>query len=267
MKKIIQIFLLIVVIFPFVLPDGLFAQSAGSGGPVRLKVLCYNIRFGELASLEELAGFIKSQNPDVVALQEVDVKTNRPRALHQNGKDFITELGYRTGMLTAYAKTIPHEGGYYGIGILSRYPFVETRRIMLPYPKGSKEQRALLLANLELPDGKLFTFVSTHLDYPSSEVRQAQVKALNETLKSNLYPVIVAGDFNGAPDSPEISQGMLAWKQVSSPDFTIPATAPRAKIDYIFCFPGISWKVITANTPRVTLSDHLPVSAELELTF
>ncbi len=44
---------------------------------VRLKVLTYNLRFGEMASLEQLAEFIKNQNPDIVALQEVDVKTYR----------------------------------------------------------------------------------------------------------------------------------------------------------------------------------------------
>ncbi len=229
--------------------------------------MCYNLRFGELASLEELAGFIKSQNPDMVALQEVDVKTHRPRAPHQNGKDFITELGFRTGMLTAYAKTIPHEGGYYGIGILSKFPFVETRRIMLPFPEGAKEQRAMLFSNIELPNGQLLTFVCTHLDYTISSVRQEQVKALNETLKGNPYPMIVCGDFNATPDSPEISQGMAAWKQVTNSDFTIPANNPKSKIDYIFCFPEKQWKVISTETPRVPFSDHLPVNADLELTF
>lgn len=247
----------------FVSVSALQAQEKPAG----LKVLCYNIRFGELASLEELADFIKSQDPDMVALQEVDVKTFRDRAPHQHGKDFITELGYRTGMLTAYAKTIPYADGYYGIGILSKYPLTETKRIILPMPEGAKEQRAMLLANVELPDGKVFTFVSTHLDYPSSSVRQAQVEALTAALKGNPYPMIVAGDFNAHPDSPEISKGMAEWKQVTSSDFTIPASGPKAKIDYIFCYPAHTWTVLSASTPKVTLSDHLPVNAVLQPEF
>ncbi|MEN6454500.1 MAG: endonuclease/exonuclease/phosphatase family protein [Prolixibacteraceae bacterium] len=254
------IFLLLVF---FVSVSVLQAQEETAG----LKALCYNIRFGELASLEELADFIKSQDPDIVALQEVDVRTFRDRAPHQHGKDFITELGYRTGMLTAYAKTIPYAGGYYGIGILSKYPMSETKRIMLPMPEGAKEQRAMLLANVELPDGKVFTFVSTHLDYPSSSVRQAQVEALTMALKGNPYPMIVAGDFNAHPDSPEISKGMAEWKQVTSSDFTIPASGPKAKIDYIFCYPAQAWTVLSASTPKVTLSDHLPVNAVLQPEF
>ncbi len=238
-------------------------QNGNEGYP--LKVLCYNLRFGELASLEELAEFIKSKNPDIVALQEVDVKTNRERAPHQNGKDFITELGFRTGMLTAYARTIDYSGGYYGIGILSKYPFEKTRKVGLPIPDGSKEQRALLLADVELPGGKRFTFVSTHLDHSSSEVRTIQVKALNKALKKIKMPVIVAGDFNGRPDSPEIKEGMKSWHQACSPDFTIPSQNPKSKIDYIFFKPAGNWKVKNAYTPQVTLSDHLPVVAEMEL--
>lgn len=234
---------------------------------VRLKVVSYNLRFGELASLEEIAAFINSEQPDMVALQEVDVKTYRDRTPHQHGKDFITELGYLTGMLTAYAKTIPYASGYYGIGVLSKYPMSETKKILLPMPEGAKEQRALLKTNLELPDGRMVTFVSTHLDYPSSVVRQVQVDALTSALKDNPYPIIVAGDFNAHPDSPEIRKGMAQWKEAGSPDFTVPADAPRAKIDYIFCYPENVWTTLSASTPKVTLSDHLPVTAELQLTF
>jgi len=245
-----------------------FGSGQIAGGETRtLKVLCYNLRFGELASLEELAAFIKSENPDIVALQEVDVMTYRERAPHQNGKDFITELGYHTGMLTAYARTIDYAKGYYGIGILSKYPFVSTRKILLPLVADSKEQRAMLVADVELPGGKVFTFVSTHFDHTNSAVRQAQARVLNKALKGNRYPMIVAGDFNARPDSPEISQGMKNWKTACAPDFTIPASEPRSKIDYIFYAPSSKWKPLKSGTPRVSLSDHLPLWAELELLF
>lgn len=242
-------------------------KSSGTGSNVQLKVLSYNLRFGELASLEELAAFIKSMDPDIVALQEVDYMTHRPAAPHQNGKDFITELGYRTGMLTAYAKTIPYSGGYYGVGILSKYPFISTRKVMLPMPNGAKEQRALLIADVELNNGNIFTFVTAHLDYPNSEVRQAQVSDLNETLLKNPFPVILAGDFNAKPSSVEIREGMSQWLQACNPDFTIPSKTPEAKIDYIFCYPKKAFQVLQSTTPKVQLSDHLPVSAVINLKY
>jgi endonuclease/exonuclease/phosphatase family metal-dependent hydrolase len=265
MKKSLSLLLSIVILFFAPVWAAAFTKTDSRGKSDTLNVLCYNLRFGELASLEELADFITSQNPDVVALQEVDVKTYRDMAPHQNGKDFITELGFRTGMLTAFAKTIPHAGGYYGIGILSKYPFANTKRVMLPMPEGAKEQRALLIADVELPREKMITVVCTHLDYTTSEVRQAQVKVLNEALKNNPYPLIVAGDFNATPKSAEIQHGMAGWKDVSSSDFTIPSENPKSKIDYIFVYPVNSWSVISAETPVVSLSDHLPVKAVLEL--
>lgn len=233
--------------------------------PARLKVLCYNLRFGELASLEELATFIKEQNPDVVALQEVDCRTYRDRTPQQHGKDFATELGYRTGLLTAYGKTIPHAGGYYGIAILSKYPLAKVERIYLPKTVNGKEQRAVLVADVEYSEGKYFTFASTHLDYTNTEERQVQVKKLNEVLLTRPYPVIVAGDFNARPDSKEISEGMNAWKVISNLESTVPASEPKSTIDYIFCYPKDKWAEVEAVTYRVGLSDHLPISVVVEL--
>jgi endonuclease/exonuclease/phosphatase family metal-dependent hydrolase len=132
-------------------------------------------------------------------------------------------------------------------------------------PQGAREQRAFLSADIELHGNQKITFVSTHLDHSTSEVRQAQVEYLDSILMNNLYPVIVAGDFNARPDSPEIRQGMSRWKRSCNNDLTSPSGNPRAKIDYIFCYPGDKWKIIQKSTPVVNLSDHLPVFSELEL--
>lgn len=255
---------ILIVVGLVVLPVIFYGHENSNEG-YKLKVLCYNLRFGELASLEELAEFIKEVDPDIVALQEVDVKTNRERAVHQNGKDFITELGYRTGLLSAYARTIDYSGGYYGIGILSKYSFEKTRKIMLPIPEGSREQRALLLADVELPGERKFTFISTHLDHSSSSVRSIQVQAINEALEDNPLPLIIAGDFNASPDSPEIKQGMKEYLQLCGDDYTISSDNPRSKIDYIFGKPVNRWNKLYAETPQIQLSDHLPVISEVEL--
>jgi endonuclease/exonuclease/phosphatase family metal-dependent hydrolase len=232
--------------------------------PVRLKVMSYNLRYGELASLEELATFIKEQNPDVVALQEVDCRTYRERTPLQHGKDFVTELGFRTGLLTAYGKTIPYANGYYGIGILSKYPLASVERIYLPKTENGKEQRAVLVADVEYREGRYFTFACTHLDYTNTEERQVQVKKLNDVLLPKPYPVIVAGDFNANPGSKEISEGMNGWKQVCSPSSTVPSEIPR-KIDYIFCYPQNRWDGIDATVYKIGLSDHFPISAVVDL--
>jgi len=259
------LFFLLVLHFILIIPRAT-AQENKNSEPIKLKILCYNLRFGELASLEELAAFIKEQNPDIVALQEVDCRTYRNGVPQQHGKDFATELGFRTGMLTAYGKTIPYAGGYYGIAILSKYPLAKVERIYLPKTENGKEQRAVLVADVEYREGEYITFASVHLDYTNTEERQVQVKKLNEVLQAQAYPIIVAGDFNAYPDSKEISEGMSDWKTVSNLEPTIPAKAPRSTIDYIFCYPKDRWKGDDAVTySNIQLSDHLPVSAVVVL--
>lgn len=252
---------LLILLFSFALFSSVFAQEK----PKQLKILSYNLRFGELASLEELAEFIKNENPDVVALQEVDVRTFRDRAPKQNGKDFVSELAYHTGMLGVYGKTIPYMGGYYGIGILSKYPLSSVERIYLPKTEHGKEQRALLVADVEYKEGEYFTFASTHLDYTNTQERQTQVEKINEVLFNKTYPVIIAGDFNARPDAIEIVKGMAQWEQICNTEATVPATAPRHKIDYIFAYPKNKWTLIENASYLIQLSDHLPISAIVEL--
>lgn len=76
--KAFKYLLIVVFLYQF---GNVYAQDT-----LRIKVMTYNIRFGELASLEELASHIKSFNPDFVALQEIDCKTDRgERAPHKSG--------------------------------------------------------------------------------------------------------------------------------------------------------------------------------------
>lgn len=232
---------------------------------VTLKVISYNLRFGELTTLEEFAEFIKNEDPDFVALQEVDVKTNRSEAKHQNGKDFITELGYLTGMFSLYGKTIPHAGGYYGIGILTKYPYISADRILLDSSEGMKEQRAVLISEIELPDKSLITFACTHLDHSTTAVRQKQVEHLNKELLKRDNPTILCGDFNALPDSEEIQNGMHEWLRVGNNTPTFPSSNPRSVIDYIFCYPENQWKTEEFRVPSMRLSDHFPLVSTLIL--
>ena len=198
-----------------------FAQEqASSSGPApardTLKVMTYNLRFGELASMADIAGFISSETPDIVALQECDWATYRERAPKQNGVRFINELAYRTGMFGLYGKSIDYKQGYYGIGILSRYPVVRSERIRLPDCNGMEgkkqtEPRIMLLAEIELPSGRHVTFVCTHLEVSSSEVRVMQSQFINERLE-DISPALIAGDFNATPDSPAIAEIQKKWK-------------------------------------------------------
>ncbi|WP_137403518.1 endonuclease/exonuclease/phosphatase family protein [Echinicola rosea] len=232
-----------------------------------LKIISYNLRFGERASMEEFAAFIKTQNADLVALQEVDINTFRERAPKQNGKDFIGELAHLTGMFGAFGKTIDYAGGYYGIGILSKYPMTMTERILLPFTENGKEQRALLVANIELGEGKTISFASTHLDFTNTQERQLQVTQINNILLQKNIPVLVCGDFNARPESTEIKQGMSLWAPLDNQFPTSPSQAAKYKIDYIFGYPKANWELLSSPKQSSLLSDHLPVVSEVKITW
>ena len=162
--------------------------------------MSYNLRFGELASMEDIGAAISAENPDIVMLQECDWATYRERAPKQNGVKFVNVLASTTGMFGIYGKSINYRGGYYGIGLLSRYPVIRSERILLPND-GKTEQRSILIADVELPSGNIITVASTHLEVSSAELRIEQVKFINKLAKKNRHPFILAGDMNAEPDS------------------------------------------------------------------
>lgn len=229
---------------------------------LRVRVMTYNLRFGELSSLEDLASHIKSFKPDFVALEEVDVHTDRKRAPHQKGKDFIGELAYRTGMFGLYGMTIEYGGGYYGIGMLSKYPYITTEKVLLPNPD-KKEQRALLEALIEM-GGDTLTFVTTHLEVNSERSRDIQARFICDRFENAPYPVIIGGDFNARHYSNAIVNIMSkSWFPATNNDFTFPAWNPIIKIDYLFARPMKGWTLVKTQTVHSQLSDHLPIVSDL----
>lgn len=238
-----------------------------------LRVMTFNLHFGKDATLARISAVIDSVKPHFVALEEVDINTHRASAAHQNGKNFINELAFRTGLFGQFGKTINFSGGHYGIGILSRYPFISTKMNMLPNPDPKKEQRGLLETLVALPSGDTLMFACTHLEAFSKVCREAQGQWFKSHLAKLRYPTIIGGDFNCTPDDPVITQVFdKLMSNASGHAVTFSTTKPEQKIDYIFTDRGTTlsgrhtWKVIETHTVPVKVSDHFPVVATLVLS-
>lgn len=172
----------------------------------------------------------------MVALQEVDCHTRREGIPHQHGKDFATELGFRTGMFPLYGKTIAFAGGWYGIGLLTARPYLGVRKLMLPQASAQEESRALLLVTVEVGQDTV-VFASTHLGL-SEESRRMQTECILNELKRSRYPVLLGGDFNAEPDAAEIAAMTSGCDLLCGMQPTFPADAPDVKIDYLFGYPA-----------------------------
>ena len=109
MTRICYVFSLVAVLLSVAFSrDEAIAQE-----PITLRVLCYNIHYGQgmdgRYDLQRLASVISKAKPDLVALQEVDVGVNRSGRIHQ-----AQELGRLTGMSVRFGPTQHYQGGLYG---------------------------------------------------------------------------------------------------------------------------------------------------------
>lgn len=240
--------------------------NAQSSDTLNIRMMSYNLRFGELATLDEIGMHIKSFAPDFVALEEVDVNSYRGMAKHQNGKNFIAELSGATGMFAAFGKSInlSAKDSYYGIGLLSKYPIIKTEKYMLPNPRNT-EQRVLLCAWVEMGNDTVVV-ASTHLCYLNEDTKFEQAGAIIEQMdNAGNYPKLVGGDFNTNPKSITYNRFIKnGWLETSGFEYTWPADAPRQKLDYIFAYPAKKWHAIKSYAIPSCLSDHLPIVVDLQ---
>lgn len=244
-----------------------FAQKDQSNKKI-IKFMTFNIYHGETMKgdfdLDVIAKVINDANPDFVALQEVDFKTNRAKKY-----DLVTELAIRTKMCPLFAKAMDFDEGEYGEGILSRYSIVSSRNVNLPYTKGNEPKNAVEIV-AAIPSGDTIAFVGTHLDYKEDETdRINQVKKINEVFLKNKFPTILAGDLNAEPESNTMKILEDKWGasyDKKNPQFTYPSNKPDKTIDYVLFSPKKKWKVISKEViQNAVASDHCAVLVTLEL--
>lgn len=230
--------------------------------------MSYNIRHANPPSrkgvidLEAIARTIRQEDPDLVALQEVDVHIARSESVHQ-----AEALAKLLGMHYFFARAIDFGGGEYGVAILSRYPLLDTKLVQLPEEAESEaEDRVLATAIVELPNGRKIRFGSTHLDVMSEANRLQQVQTINAIAKAEPLPFIVAGDFNALPESAAMSELSKVFTHTcpAACEFTFPQDVPDRTLDYI-AFTKNAGITVQAHkvVPERYASDHLPVVATL----
>ncbi len=243
-----------------------------SPAPSRLRVMTYNVHgcigMDGRVSPRRIARLLAQQDPDIVALQELDCGRRRSRMEDQ--ASLIAEL---LGYHVVFCPTVINGPERYGHALLSRFP-IETIRVA-SLPSQSKglwpENRGALWVRISLY-GLSIEIVTTHLGLGSNE-RRAQMDALLgsdwlETVLDNT-PVILCGDFNCRPGS--VPHGLATAKlrdavgEVRGGSFT--SARPLVRIDHIFVtrhFVTRHAGIVKNALSRVS-SDHLPVVVDLAI--
>lgn len=247
------------------------AAAAPAQATHTLRVMTYNIHIGRgldgKFDLERIAKVIKACEVDLVALQEVDVRTQRV-----GGVDQAAELARLTGMEVHFAKAMDVRGGDYGVAVLSRLPIVQRRSHALPGAEGS-EPRAAAEVRVRVggEGGPVVAFVATHIDHQSEPLRLRQLETLSKALADlgDDAPVIIGADLNALPDSRPLAALLASsWQDAAGKDAapTFPADDPKRRIDYVLARPASKLRGVESRVVEEKVaSDHRPVVAVVEL--
>jgi endonuclease/exonuclease/phosphatase family metal-dependent hydrolase len=234
----------------------------------RIRIMTYNVHScigldGRHAP-ERLARVISRYEPDVVALQELDV--NR---LRTEGVDQARRIAELLEMEYHFHPSFSVEEEQYGNAVLSMLPMRLVRAGPLPRMK-SYEPRGAIWVEVS-QNGRTVNLFNTHLGLRPDE-RKRQIRALLGSDwaggPAGRAPVILCGDFNAGPGS-QVHRAVSAELQdAQSGERRRRATWMRLVCyDYVFTSP--EFRVHRTRVPRTHLtgvaSDHLPVIVDLFL--
>lgn len=233
--------------------------AVGAGAPSHVPVPGAGYLFGNPGTLDRITDFIKSQDPDIVGLLEVDIGSMRSGRVNQAEK-----IAEALGHFSAYECKYGEASVNHYLPILRKQanaflagPRINGERFHY-FDQGIKR----LIIELELDDVAVF-LVHLSLKYRH---RHFQLRHLYELVKRSSKPVIVAGDFNTFWGENEIflfkeAAGLRSANLPGLP--TYPSRAPRMELDFILYGSGI--EVTGFEVPRVTHSDHLPLICDFEI--
>lgn len=233
--------------------------AAGAGAAFNLPLPGAGYLKASSGNLRRITRFIKSMDPDVVGLVEVDTGSIRTGRVNQ-AEVIADSLGHYTSYQSKYGEE----------SLNNRLPIVRKQgNAFLAAPRVQGERFHYfetgikrLIIELELDDCAIF-LVHLSLKYRH---RHQQLRDLHELVKDCPKPVIVAGDFNTFWGENEIylfmqAAGLQNANIQGLPSY--PSRAPRRELDFILYGKGI--EVSGFQVPEVRYSDHLPLVCDFEI--
>lgn len=248
---------------------------------MKINVASWNIWIAGKRDAKGIADLVRENKIDILGAQEVGIFHDITPSL-DFGKEIAKELGFN---YTYFVATDVRETRKYKIGnaIFSRFPIISSEAVQLNPPDivydetGVTEPRILVVAKIDLGDGKIINFLTTHLQYlPKFEthnLRLNQIAIILEEVKKLKQNLVLVGDFNTIPGSEEIKKLEESLVRLGSnePTWTVhpfdhhdwQVNELLYAIDHIFASKDLKageFKIIDSK-----LSDHLPVMATIEV--
>jgi endonuclease/exonuclease/phosphatase family metal-dependent hydrolase len=246
---------------------------------MKLRLMTYNVHrcvgTDRKLDVERVAEVIAAAQPDVVALQELDVRRART-----GGVDQAHRLAELLKMSSHFHPAMTVEEELYGDAILTALPEKKVKADGLPlYTRiPGLEPRNAIWITVEV-GGTPVQIINTHLGLvPQEQKRQAAALLGEQWMAHEAWkaPGILLGDFNATPYSAtyRLLKAALRDAQTQSPTWrktptaTFPSSFPFMRIDHVFLTKGL--ETVNVSSPYGALarvaSDHLPLVVDLEIT-
>jgi endonuclease/exonuclease/phosphatase family metal-dependent hydrolase len=224
---------------------------ATPGDTTRIKVVSFNVEFSMHidSAIRLLATDSALRGASVILLQEMNEQATR-------------RVAEALGLWYVYYPAIYHLRTHqlFGNAVLSRWPIVEDRKIILPHDsRFVRTQRTATAATIRLGSQQVRVY-STHLATPTDITTGARRDQLRTILKDAAsYPrVIVGGDMNDAAVGRVARDMGYLWVTERGPP-----TSRLGRLDHIFLrgfvSPDSAGSGAVLNVGHI--SDHLPVWA------
>ncbi len=233
--------------------------AVGAGASMHMPLPGAGYLFGNQSVLPDITEFIKSTDPDIVGLIEVDTGSIRSRMVNQAetiadelGMNSSYEIKYGANSINQLLPIIRKQGNAF---LAAPRVHGETFHY---FDTGIKR----LIIELEMDNFAVF-LVHLSLKYRH---RHLQLRKLFDLIEQKEKPVIVAGDFNTFWGENEIylfmrAGGLKSANANSLPSY--PSRSPRKELDFVLYQDGIN--ITNFEIPQVRHSDHLPLICDFEV--
>lgn len=249
------------------------AHTMRSAAEIPLRVMSYNIAAGN-GNLDAIAAAIRSESPEVVALQEVDVHWSARSNFADQASALAEQLGMHVRFAPIYrfpnanSSAPPRE---YGLALLSAHPVTAftnhslTRISTQVQPNVTMLLPGFLDVTIDVR-GTAVRILNTHLDYRADPaMRATEVEETLGIVGDVRLPTLLLGDLNAPPDAPELAPLLAvfrdAWQNATDPGYTYPASTPVKRIDYVLVSSHV--RIVRSLVPASTASDHRPMVVDL----
>jgi endonuclease/exonuclease/phosphatase family metal-dependent hydrolase len=195
---------------------------------------------------------------DIVALQEVDAGSLRSRYINQ-----IEFLAQKGGFPHFHQQQNRHFGGLtaHANGVLTKYQSTQVKSHKLP---GRISGRGAIEINIESKGSKI-KIISVHLAL-SQRARTSQLEYIVNLVK-NADHFVIMGDMNCKKDT--VYEAFKDAKIKANRNPLISPTYPRWNPKHCYDQIWISeeLKIINSKVLNLGVSDHLPISMEIEIPY